>query len=143
MCGVADEAEFAAVMARMDVSTLSPRLRMPCFVMAGEDDSLSDFACTVEHLNDVPGPKTLVAYAGEEHGLGGSRSSQLGSPFFPMIADWLADRAEGKPLSSTYNVVDTLGQMHGEPWGGRRTYQYGAPLGVDQLFADAPPAGLS
>ncbi|MGI9147226.1 MAG: hypothetical protein ACR2IK_11835 [Chloroflexota bacterium] len=116
---------------------------MPCFVMAGEDDSLSDVACTVEHLNGVPGPKTLVMYAGEEHGMGGSRSSQLGSPFFPMIADWLADRARGKPLQSSYNVVDTTGQMHSEPWGENRVYQYGAPLGVDQLFADNPPGGLA
>ncbi len=143
MCGVSDEADFAAVMARMDVAALSPKLHMPCFVMAGEDDSLSDFACTVEHLNNVPGPKTLLVYAGEEHGMGGSRSSQLGSPFFPAIADWLADRAAGKPLSSTYTVVDTLGQAHTEAWGERRRYQYGAPLGIDQLFADTPPAGLS
>ena len=60
-----------------------------------------------------------------------------------MIADWLADRAGGKPLQSTYNVVDTTGQMHSEPWGAKRTYQYGAPLGVDQLFSDKPPLGLS
>ena len=44
----------------------------------------------------------------------------------------LADRAAGKPLESTYNVVDTLGQMHSEPWGEARVHQHGAPLGVDQ-----------
>ena len=49
-------------------------------------------------------------------------------------ADWLADRAAGKPLESTYNVVDTLGQMHSEPWGEARVHQHGAPLGVDQRF---------
>ncbi len=37
--------------------------------MAGEDDSLSDISCTFEHLNAVPGPKTLMLYAGEEHGI--------------------------------------------------------------------------
>ncbi len=143
MTGIADEAGFEAITVKMDVMKLSSKLRMPCFVMAGEDDSLSDVGCTIEHLNNVPGPKTLVMYAGEEHGMGGSRSSQLGSPFFPMIADWLADRAKGKPLQSSYNVVDTLGQMHSEPWGEKRTYQYGAPLGVDQLFSDKPPVGVS
>lgn len=143
MAGVGEEAAFDAVMAKMDVMALSGRLEMPYFVMAGEDDSLSDFACTVEHLNRVPSPKTLVVFAGEEHGMGGSRSSQLGSPFFPMIADWLMDRASGRPLQSTYNVVDTNGQLHSEPWGENRVYQYGAPLGVDQLFSDAPPVGLA
>lgn len=143
MAGVEEEAAFEAVMTKMDVLELSGRLEMPYFVMAGEDDALSDFACTVEHLNRVPGPKTLVVFAGEEHGMGGSRSSQLGSPFFPMIADWLMDRASGKPLESTYNVVDTNGQLHSQPWGENRVYQYGAPLGVDQLFSDAPPVGLA
>ena len=143
MTGIDDEDAFPAVMAKMDVRPLSAKLSMPCFVMAGEDDSLSDIACTIDHLNAVPGPKTLVMYAGEEHGMGGSRSSQLGAPFFLLIADWLADRAAGKPLQSTYNVVDRTGQMHSEPWGGERRYQYGAPLGVEQLFTDKPPVGLS
>ncbi len=89
-----------------------------------------------DHRGPVMGLKALIHRSG-------SRSSQLGSPFFPMIADWLADRAKGKPLQSTYNVVDTTGQMHSEPWGEDRIYQYGAPLGVDQLFADKPPVGLA
>ncbi len=91
----------------------------------------------------MTGPKTLVMYAGEEHGMGGSRSSQLGLAFFTIIADWLADRAAGKALESTYNLVDRTGQMHSEPWGKERVYQYGAPLGVEQLFSDKPPVGLS
>ncbi len=143
MTGVATEEEFENVMPRMDVRPLSKKLNMPYFVMAGEDDSLSDISCTIEHLNQVPGPKTLVMYAGEEHGMGGSRSSQLGLPFFTIIADWLADRAAGKPLESTYNLVDRTGQMHTEPWGEKRIYQYGAPLGVEQLFSDKPPIGVS
>ena len=143
MTGTDSEANFAAVMAKMDVTKLSPKLYMPCFVMAGEDDSLSDITCTIDHLNNVPGPKALVMFAGEEHGMGGSRSSQLGPPFFPIIADWLADRAKGKPITSTYTVIDTTGQVHIEPWGERRTYQYGAPLGIDQLFSNKPPAGLA
>ena len=143
MTGATDEEALERIMDRMDVFQISHKLEMPCFVMSGEDDSLTDAACTIEHLNKVPGPKTLVMYAGEEHGMGGSRSSQLGTPFFPLIADWLADRAAGKPLESTYNVVDTLGQMHSEPWGEARVHQHGAPLGVDQLWSDKPPAGLA
>ena len=143
MTGVANEEAFESVMPRMDVRPLSAKVNMPYFVMAGEDDSLSDMSCTIEHLNNVPGHNTLVMYAGEEQGLGGSRSSQLGLPFFTIIADWLADRAAGKSLESTYSVVDRTGQMHTEPWGGKRTYQYGAPLGVEQLFCEEPPIGVS
>jgi len=143
MTGIGTEEAFESVLPKMDVRPLSAKLNMPYFVMAGEDDSLSDVSCTIDHLNAVPGPKTLVMYAGEEHGMGGSRSSQLGLPFFTIIADWLADRAAGKTLASTYNLVDRTGQMHTEPWGENRAYQYGAPLGVEQLFSEKPPVGLS
>ncbi len=143
MTGIGQEEEFGAVMQRMDVRSLSGRLQMPYFVMAGEDDSLSDLGCTIEHLNAVTAPKTLVVYAGEEHGMGSSRSSQLGTPFFTIIADWLLDRAAGKTLISTYNLVDRTGQMHSEPWATARSYQYGAPLGTEQLFSGKPPIGVS
>ncbi|QYE37127.1 esterase FrsA (plasmid) [Polymorphobacter sp. PAMC 29334] len=143
MAGIDDEDALEAFMLRMDVRPLSAQIAMPYFVMAGEDDSLSDISCTLDHMNAVVGPKTLVMYAGEEHGMGGSRSSQLGTPFFTVIADWLVDRAAGHPAASTYTVVDRTGRAHSEPWGERRTYQYGAPLGVQQLFAATPPVGLS
>ena len=143
MMGLEDEAALEAKMPLMDVRPLSAKLRMPYFVMAGEDDSLSDLGCTIDHLNAVPGPKTLVLYAGEEHGMGGARSSQLGTPFFLLIADWLADRAAGKPLESSYTVIDRTGQPHSEPWGESRHYEYGAPLGIEQLWADHPPVGVS
>ena len=102
--------------------------------MAGEDDSLSDVSCTFEHLNEVPGPKTLVLYAGEEHGIFGAKSSQMGMPFFTIIANWLADRAASKPLESTYNLVDGTGHMHRERWGEERVCQYGAPLEWSNCF---------
>ncbi len=143
MTGTQTEEAFEAVIQNIDVRLLSPKLHMPCFVMAGEDDSLSDISCTFEHINAVPGPKTLMLYAGEEHGIFGARSSQLSMPFFTIIADWLADRAAGKPLESTYNLVDSTGKMHTEPWGEGRVYEYGAPLGVEQLFSGEPPMGLS
>ena len=143
MMGVADEAALEAAMPKMDVRPLGGKLRMPYFVMASEDDSLSDLGCTIAHLNAVAGPKTLILYAGEEHGMGGSRSSQLGTPFFLLIADWLADRAAGKPLESSFTLVDRTGQPHSEPWGDARSYEYGAPLGVEQLWSDKPPMGLS
>ncbi len=64
MTGTDTEEAFEAVIQNIDVRPLSPKLNMPCFVMAGEDDSLSDISCTFEHLNAVPGPKTLMLHAG-------------------------------------------------------------------------------
>ena len=140
MTGTEREEDFDAVMKKMDVFELSARIAMPYFVMAGEDDSLSDLGCTVEHLNRVPGPKSLVVYAGEEHGMGGSRSSQLGSPFFLMIADWLADRAKGKLVASTYSVVDTNGQIHVEPWGNTEPTSTALPWESSNCARTSPPS---
>ena len=64
-------------------------------------------------------------------------------PFFTIITDWLADRAAGKSLKWTYHLVDRNGRMHSEPWGEDRVYQYGAPLGIEQLFTEELPIGLS
>ena len=72
MTGITNDEDFEVVTQKMDVRRLSGKLNMPCFVMAGEDDSLSDISCTFEHLNSVCGPKTLVLYAGEEHGIFGA-----------------------------------------------------------------------
>lgn len=73
MTGIDDKAGFGPIMAKMYVITLSPHVRMPYFVMAGEDGSLSDFGCTIEHMNHVSGSKTLMVFEGEEHDMGGSR----------------------------------------------------------------------
>jgi pimeloyl-ACP methyl ester carboxylesterase len=54
MGGLKSEDELGPFMQKMGVRPLSSKLRMPYFVMAGGDDSLSDFSCTVEHLNNVP-----------------------------------------------------------------------------------------
>jgi hypothetical protein len=40
---------------------------------------------------------------------------------------WLSDRAAGKPLESTFNLVDSTGQMHIEPRGENRVYDMAQP----------------
>ena len=143
MTGTDTDEAFNAVAGKIDVRKLSSKLSMPYFVMAGEDDSLSDISIAFEHLNNVLAPKSFVLFAGEEHGIFGARSSQLSSPHFTIIADWLADRAAGKTIESTYTLIDRNGQPHTQPWGEKRFYEYGAPLGVEQLFSEQLPIGLS
>ena len=55
-----------------------------------------------------------MLYAGRGRGILGAKSSQMGPPSFTIIADWLADRAVGKPLEPTFNLVDNTGHMHSE-----------------------------
>ena len=133
MTGAKDDAEFQKILKTIDPLSLGARMKMPSFVLAGEDDELTDFGKTVEHVNHIRGPKTLLVYSGELHGLSDTRSSLLGPPAFPFIADWLADRAADKHLDSAYIVVDQTGQVHTQPYGASRVYQYGAPLGIESV----------
>ncbi len=127
MTGAKDEADFQKILATIDPLLLGAKMKMPCLVLAGEDDELTDFGKTVEHVNRIQRPKILLVYSGELHGLSDTRSSLLGPPAFPYIADWLADRASGKRLESEYIVVDPAGQVHVQPYGADPSYQYGAP----------------
>ena len=106
MTGIKDEAASPAVMERMDVRLLSAKLTMPHFVVSGEDDRLSDVACTIDHLDNVPSPKTLMMFAGEEHGMGGSRLSQLGTRLFDSL------RLARRPLCGQANRVHLQRRQH-------------------------------
>ncbi len=143
MTGSADEAALDALAPKLDVREISAKIRMPYLVVAGEDDELSDIGSTFEHLNHVPGPKTLLLYAGDLHGLNHARSSQMGPPGMGYLSDWLRDRSDGKPPESEYVLVDSRGQVHRSPWGERRTYEYGAPLDLQTLFDDDVATGLA
>ena len=44
MTGAETEEAFATIIKNIDMRPLSPKLNVPCFVMAGEDDSLSDIS---------------------------------------------------------------------------------------------------
>ncbi len=136
MTGSNDEAALDALAPKIDVRRLSKDVKIPYLVVAGEDDELSDIGHTFEHLNHVAGPKTLLLYAGDLHGLAHASSSQLGPPGYSYMADWLRDRADGKALESEYLLVDPQGQVHRSPWGEQRTYEYGAPMDLQRLLGD-------
>lgn len=143
MAGISDEAAFGAYTEKIDARKLSEEIKVPCLVLAGEDDELSDIGYTFEHLNRVQGPKTLVLYSGGVHEIGPVPSYLLGPFNFVIMADWLRDRADGKPLESQYIPVDSTGQMHPQPWGENRVFEYGAPMDFRHLFGDSPETGTA
>ncbi len=120
----------------MDVRPLSAKLTMPYLVIAGEDDPLTDPQQTFDHLNQVPGPKELMLYTGEDHAPVTRGSGQLGPAVLVYAADWLADRAGGRNLESRKITIDSLGRRHAQPWGERQHYSYGAPLDPHTLLGD-------
>jgi cephalosporin-C deacetylase-like acetyl esterase len=143
MTGTSSVEELEAKLATMTVAGLGERITMPYLVVMGEDDPLCDPVDTYNHLNAVPGPKELMFYTGEHHAPVTRTSGRLGPAVFLAVADWLADRSQGVPLSSRHTTIDSLGRSHIEPWGIERHYNYGAPLDPQSLFKDGPDTGLA
>ncbi|MBV8884136.1 MAG: acetylxylan esterase [Chroococcidiopsidaceae cyanobacterium CP_BM_RX_35] len=125
MTGAKDEAELDQLTQKLDVSKLAPHIKCPFLVAAGEDDQLTDSCYTFGFLNSLTGPKSLIFYEGEDHGMHASRAGQLGPEAYTMVADWLSDRVRGIEAKSTYTEVDATGLVHVEPWGDKREYTYG------------------
>jgi dienelactone hydrolase len=143
MTGTSTVAELEATLATMTTTGLGQQISMPYLVVMGEDDPLCDPADTYEHMNAVAGPKELMFYTGEHHAPVTRTSGRLGPAVFLAVADWLADRAAGEPVTSRHITIDFLGRSHVEPWGDERHYNYGAPLDPQTLFKDGPETGLA
>ena len=143
MTGSSTPDELATAGAGMRVEPLGSRIAMPYLVIMGEDDPLTDPEQTFAHLNAVAGPKELLLYTAEDHAPVTRRSGRLGPAVFLYVVDWLADRADGRPLSSRLITVDSLGRQHSRPWDAELHYSWGAPLDVATLFGDSPATGLA
>lgn len=108
MAGIEDEDEFDRFAAGM---TLDGRdVKCPYLVVAGEDDELSPIECTYELFDHITTPKQLFVYQGERHAIGGMAGG-LGPNWMTLLADWLRDRADGKPMPSERIYVDVTGQQ--------------------------------
>lgn len=112
MAGIEDEAEFDrfAEGLRLD----GREVRCPLLVVASEDDELSPIEHTYRLFDEVGTPKKLVVYQGERHAIGGPAGG-LGPNWLTLTADWLRDRADGRPMSSERVYVDVSGRQTTTP----------------------------
>ena len=95
MAGIEDEDAFDAFAPRLTLEGLGPRIRCPYMIVAGEDDDLSPIEHTYKLYDEIAGPKTLVVFKDEVHGVSDNLDVRA------MIADWMRDRFDGKPLESS------------------------------------------
>ena len=108
MAGIDDEDEFDRFTAGM---TLDGReVKCPYLVIAGEDDELSPIEHTYQLFDQIKTLKQLVVYQGERHAIGGLAGG-LGPNWMTLLAEWLRDRADGKPMASERVYVDVTGQQ--------------------------------
>jgi dienelactone hydrolase len=117
MAGIADEEEFDTWRQGFDLTDVAPLLNCPYLVVAREDDELSPIEYTLALLERVPGPKELLLYEGERHGLHTTSSSALGPSDREWIAEWLSDRlTTDRPAPSRRVYVDLSGRIHESAW---------------------------
>ncbi len=115
MSGYDDEDEFDRFRLGLDLRPLIGGLKTPYLIVAGEDDQLSPLEFTEALFDRVGAPKRLVVYEGADHGMGGAPSTQLGPNWQTLIADWLADRLDGKPMHSERLFVANSGRVTRSP----------------------------
>ncbi|MBV9119533.1 MAG: alpha/beta hydrolase [Chloroflexi bacterium] len=115
MAGIDDEAEFDAFAKDFDIMRQAASLKCPYLVLAGEHDELSPIEHTYRLFDAIQVPKKLVVYEAEKHGIGGAMSAQLGDNPNVILADWLRDRADGKPMQSERVFIDSTGRPHVTP----------------------------
>jgi dienelactone hydrolase len=94
MAGCDDEAAFDEFAKKLTLEGLGARIKCPYLIVAGEDDDLSPIEHSYKLYDEIAGPKTIVVYKGEVHGVSDNLDVRA------MIADWMKDRLDGKPLES-------------------------------------------
>ena len=112
MAGYDNEDEFDKFAAGMTLD--GSEVKCPWLCLAGEDDELSPIEYTYQLFDQIKTPKRLYVYQGERHAFGGPAAG-LGPNWLTTIAEWLRDRADGKPMVSERVYVDTTGRQHVTP----------------------------
>lgn len=66
----------------------------------------------IKLLESISGPKQMIVYEGANHGVGSSAATANGPNLATFAAEWLKDRADGKPVETKHMYVDAAGQVH-------------------------------
>lgn len=94
MAGYNDEAKFDAFMKKLTLDGLGTKVKCPYLTVAGEDDHLSPIDATYKLHDEMTVPNHLIVYRKEAHGVADNMDARA------MIADWMLDRLQGKPIET-------------------------------------------
>jgi dienelactone hydrolase len=115
MAGYVDEEPFDEFRKTLTWEGHAQKIRAPYLCVTGEFDALSPLEHTERMMKVIPGPKLLITYQGSGHSVSGSPSTHLG-PYFPtFMADWMAARLAGKPMTSERWFVEQSGTIAKSP----------------------------
>jgi dipeptidyl aminopeptidase/acylaminoacyl peptidase len=105
MAGYHDEDAFDKFAKTLTLKGTGAKIKCPFLIVAGGDDELSPVENSYNLYREIQGPKKIVVYEGELHEL---EKSQLEAQV--LVADWLRDRLDGKPMQSESIIIDGLGR---------------------------------
>jgi dienelactone hydrolase len=100
MAGYNDEDEFDKFAEKITLKGVADKIKCPVLIVAGGDDELSPVQYSYDLYDDIMAPKKIVVYQGERHGV------SCVSDVKTMIADWLKDRLDGKPMKSEKVLIE-------------------------------------
>jgi alpha-beta hydrolase superfamily lysophospholipase len=115
MAGFDDEDSFDAFAETLDPPAAADGIACPLLIVAGEEDDLSPIEHSWALLERARGPREMVLYQGERHGIGAGPAAGMGPHRDEVMAEWLADRLAGKPLEDRLRFVTTAGAVISEP----------------------------
>lgn len=107
MAGYEDEDEFDKFAKTLTLKGVGAKIKCPILIIAGENDELSPLQYTYDFCNEIVAPKKIVVFEGARHGIS---HAGLGSEVRTMVADWLKNRLEGKPMQSERIFIDSTGK---------------------------------
>jgi alpha-beta hydrolase superfamily lysophospholipase len=110
MSGYEDEDAFDAFAKTLDLEVV-PAVACPYLVIAGEDDDLSPIEHTWRLLERASGPRELLLYQGERHGIGSGPAAGMGPNRDEALADWLAARLDSQPMEDQLRYVAMAGTV--------------------------------
>lgn len=102
MAGYEDESKFDKFAETLTVQGLGTKIKCPFLIVAGEDDQLSPIEYSYNLYDEIKAPKKIIVYEGKGHSIEGHRIEVR-----TLVADWLKDRLDGKPMESEQIFVKT------------------------------------
>lgn len=106
MAGYEDEDEFDKFAKTLTWKGLAAKIKCPFLMVGGEFDELSPLEYTYDLYNEIKTPKKLVVYEGQTHSLHHAYADATA-----VVADWLQDRLDGKPMESEIIYIDMMGRI--------------------------------
>jgi pimeloyl-ACP methyl ester carboxylesterase len=100
MAGYENEDEFDKFAQTLSLKGLGSKIKCPFMIIAGEDEELSPIKNSYDLYDEIAGPKKIIVFEGQGHDF---------INFFDvkaLVADWLRDRLDGKPMQSERIYID-------------------------------------